>query len=85
MKKTLLTVLIFLFLTASAFAGALININTADQATLESIPHIGPAKAAAIMAYRKVHPFESIEDLANVKGIGAATVEKIKELLCVSD
>ena len=83
MKKLMLTVFMFFFLAAAAIAG--ININTADQATLESIPYIGPTKAAAIIEYRKNHPFKSIEDLANVKGIGMKTVEKIKELISVSN
>ncbi len=84
MKKLMLTVFLFFFLTLSAFAG-LININTANQATLETLPYIGATKAAAIIEYRKNHPFKSIEDLAKVKGIGAKTVEKIKEFITVSD
>ena len=84
MKKILMTALLFFFLTASAFAG-LININTADLATLESLPHIGPTKAAAIMDYRKNHPFKSIEDLANVKGIGLKTVAKLKGMITIAD
>ena len=84
MKKLMLTVLMFFFLTASAFAG-LININTADQATLESIPHIGPTKATAIIEYRKDHPFKTVEDLAMVKGIGEKTIAKIKNMITVSD
>ena len=83
MKKLLLTALMFFFLTTSALAG-LIDINTANQATLESLPHVGPTKAAAIIEYRKNHPFKSVEDLANVKGIGTKTVEKLKGLITVS-
>lgn len=83
MKNLMLTVFLFFFLATAAIAG--ININTADQAALESIPHIGPTKAAAIIEYRKNHPFKSLEDLANVKGIGMKTVEKIKELISVAD
>jgi len=83
-KKSLLTVVMLFFLTASAFAGA-ININTADQATLESLPHIGPTKATAIIEYRKHHQFNSVEELTNVKGIGAKTMEKLKNQLTVAD
>lgn len=74
---------------ASAAAGLLVafgvqatpvNVNTADmQAIADALPGIGPAKAKAIIDYRTQHgPFKVKEDLANVPGIGAATLEKIK-------
>ena len=84
MKKWVLTVLMLFFFSAAAFAG-LVNINTADMEALESLPHIGPAKAAAIIEYRKNHHFNSIDELANVKGIGAKTVEKLKSLITIGD
>ncbi len=56
---------------------SVININTADAATLSDLHGIGPAKAEAIIAHRKQHgPFKSIEQLADVKGIGDALIEK---------
>jgi len=56
-----------------------VNINTADQATLEKIKGIGPKKAEDIIAYRKANGnFKSIEDLGKVKGIGPKILEKIK-------
>lgn len=58
----------------------LIDLNTADQSALESLPGIGPAKALAIIAAR---PFASVDDLARVKGIGAKTVEKLRPYLRV--
>ena len=74
---------------ASAVAGLLltfgaqatpVNVNTADmQAISDALPGIGPAKAQAIVDYRTQHgPFKAKEDLSNVPGIGAATLEKIK-------
>ena len=48
-------------------------------------PGIGPAKAQAIVDYRKAHgPFKSVEELKDVKGIGAKRFEKLKPDLAVS-
>ncbi len=82
MKQFFLTVCLFFFLTATALAAA-ININTADQKALETLPGIGPAKAEAIIIYRKTHKFESVDDLAKVKGIGEKSMENLKELITV--
>lgn len=61
-----------------------LNLNTATQAALESLPGIGPVKAAEIIAYReKIGAFFSIEELLNVKGIGPATLESIREYLVI--
>jgi len=58
-----------------------VDINTADAATLVRVLHnIGPAKAEAIIAWREENgAFKSIEQLAQVKGIGLATVERNRE------
>jgi competence protein ComEA len=61
-------------------AGALVDINTADQKALESLPGVGPATAKAIVQGR---PYKSVEDLANVKGLGKSKLEKIKPLVTV--
>ena len=61
-------------------AGALVDINTADQKTLESLPGVGPATATEIV---KGRPYKSVDDLANVKGIGKSKLEKIKPLVTV--
>jgi competence protein ComEA len=60
-------------------AGGLININTASQTELESLPGIGPTRAQAIIAYRTQHgPFARIEDIQNVSGIGEKTFESLR-------
>lgn len=54
-----------------------ININTASSEELQTLVQIGPVRAEAILAYRKQHgPFQRIEDLEKVSGIGPKTVEK---------
>ena len=65
---------------AAVVASAQVNINTADAVTLaDQLNGIGEVKAKAIVDYRTQNgPFKSIEDLANVDGIGAATIEKNK-------
>ncbi|MFB1080603.1 helix-hairpin-helix domain-containing protein [Jeotgalibacillus sp. JSM ZJ347] len=57
-----------------------ININRATQSELESIPGIGPSKAAAIIQYREEKgQFKSIEEIMNISGIGEKTFDKLKE------
>lgn len=59
-----------------------VNINTATQKELETLPGIGPTKAQDIINYRTQNgPFKSIEDIVKVKGIGEKTFESIKNLI----
>ncbi|EMG28540.1 DNA-binding protein, ComEA family [Listeria fleischmannii 1991] len=59
-----------------------INVNQASISDLQEVPGIGEAKAKAILDYReKEGLFQTIDDLKNVSGIGAKTVEKLKEYL----
>jgi competence protein ComEA len=65
-------------------AGALVDINTATAAELETLPRIGPTTAQRIMQYREANgPFAAIEDIQNVPGIGPATFEGLKDLITV--
>jgi competence protein ComEA len=57
-----------------------ININTASVEALDALPGVGPAIARRIVDYRSEHgPFATIEDIMNVKGIGPATFDKMKD------
>ncbi len=54
---------------------AIVNLNTADQATLETLPEVGPVTAAAILAWRDQHGgFTAVEELLEVDGIGDKTL-----------
>ncbi|MFY9143687.1 ComEA family DNA-binding protein [Sulfuricurvum sp.] len=67
-----------------SFAIGAININKANSAQLQRLYGIGPTKAQEIIKYRKAHNgFRSVDELVNVKGIGAKTVIKIKPQVTV--
>ena len=77
--------LAFAFALWSGAALAALNLNTATKEELEGLPGIGPAKAQAILDYRKAHGgFKSVEELKDVKGIGAKRFEKLKGELTVA-
>jgi competence protein ComEA len=62
-----------------------IDVNAASAAELERLPRVGPALAARIVAWREAHgPFESIEDLRHVRGIGPATARMLAPLVTFS-
>lgn len=62
----------------------LVNINTADAATLCTLPGIGESRAADIIAYREAHgAFNSIEDIMKVPGIKDAAFGKIRDRISV--
>ena len=64
----------------------MININTADAEELMQLPGIGEVKAQRVIEHREAHgAFETIEDIMNVKGIGAKTFLKFKDRITVGE
>lgn len=83
-------------LSATALVGALlfapfsmasepVNVNTATAEEIAAaLKGVGPAKAEAIVAYREANgPFVSVDQLTEVKGIGAATIEKNRSQILI--
>ncbi|WP_347330215.1 ComEA family DNA-binding protein [Marinimicrobium locisalis] len=71
-----------LLLSVAAWAepAAPVNINTADVASLSQLDGIGEKKAQAILAWREANgEFVSVNQLAEVRGIGEATIEENRE------
>jgi competence protein ComEA len=63
---------------ATSGVGALVDLNTADQTALESLPSVGPVTAQAILAWRTEHGgFTSVDQLLDVDGIGEATLAQL--------
>jgi competence protein ComEA len=60
-----------------------VNLNTATQEELVALPGIGPAKAKAIIDYRNAHPFKSVEEVKNVRGIGDHLYDSLKGKISV--
>ena len=69
----------------AATNGAVINLNTASVAQLETLPGIGKSTAERILEYRQKNgAFKKVEDLMNVRGIGEKNFLKLKPLVTVS-
>lgn len=65
-------------------AAAPVNINTADAQALEQVKGIGPAKAKAIVDYRRQHgPFAKVDDLTRVSGIGEKSLVQLRDQVTV--
>jgi len=70
--------------TSPQATGEPININTATDAELESLPSIGPSLAQKIVEWRETHgPFLKPEDIIQVSGIGQSKFEQIRDLITV--
>ncbi|HEX2574921.1 MAG TPA: helix-hairpin-helix domain-containing protein, partial [Aquihabitans sp.] len=61
-----------------------VDLNTATAEQLDTLPGVGPATAAAILAHRDEHgPFGSVDELLEVRGIGDAKLEQLRPLVRV--
>ena len=80
----LFTFIFCMLLSTTSFAST-VDINTANVETLDTLPGIGPAKAAKIIAYRESNgPFKAIVELDDVPGIGPATLAKLTPLVSIN-
>lgn len=83
------TLMISVFTVGAVFAQAmtgLVNINTADEAALIALEHIGKAKAQAIVKYRHEHgAFKTVDELKGVPGIGDRVLTAIRDKVTVGD
>ncbi|KUY59696.1 ComEA family DNA-binding protein [Burkholderia sp. RF2-non_BP3] len=81
MLKKLLMLFVALSLSLAAGLAAAVEVNSADQAALESVKGLGPVKSKAIIDERtKNGPFKDADDLANrVKGLGTKSVGHLEE------
>jgi competence protein ComEA len=69
--------------TGSA-TGQPVNINTASADELDTLPGVGPTTAEAIIAYREQNgPFTSVDQLLDVRGIGDAKLEQLRNLVTI--
>ena len=70
---------------AAASEGRPIDINSADSATLESVPGIGKSLSQRIVAFREKNgPFQSVDDLLKVQGVGEKSIQKLRPYLTVA-
>ena len=82
----LLLISAFLMFVFAGPAFAVVNINTATHAELETLQGIGPAKAKAIIAHREQKGlFASTEHLTEVDGIGQGTMNQLRDSITVGD
>lgn len=69
---------------ADSAGGGKVNLNTADETALETLPRVGPAMAKRIIEWRtKNGHFSTVEDLMSVTGVGEKTFADLKELITV--
>lgn len=69
---------------SGAPAGGLVNLNTATEAELDDLPGVGPVTAASILEWRQENgQFSSVDDLLEVRGIGEATLEDLRDHVTV--
>jgi competence protein ComEA len=70
--------------SASTAPAGPLDLNTADEAALDALPGIGPSTAKAIVEHRaRIGRFTSVDQLLDVRGIGAAKLEQLRPLVTV--
>ncbi len=84
-RQKLIAALLILAMPVFAYAGP-VDVNTADEETISAeLKGIGITKAIAIVEYRKANgPFRSVDDLAQVKGIGERTIAMNREFIMLN-
>ncbi len=69
---------------ASAGGAQVLSLNTSTASELETLPGVGPVLAARIVAYREEHgPFDAVEDLLSITGIGERMLATLRDLVAV--
>ena len=70
--------------SSAALASGILDLNRATAAEFEGLPGIGPTLAAAIVQYREQNgPFQSVDELLNVPGIGPTRLSQLRALVRV--
>ncbi len=70
---------------AAASEARPIDLNTADSAALETVPGIGKSLSQRILTFREKNgPFQSVDDLLKVQGVGEKSIQKLRPYLTVS-
>ncbi|MDQ6982791.1 MAG: helix-hairpin-helix domain-containing protein [Mariprofundus sp.] len=87
LRQMLLSLFVAMFMAGGlAWAGDVVNINSATAKELQKVDGIGAKTAARIVVYRDEHgAFKSVDELLKVKGIGKKKLEKAGDELTVSD
>lgn len=87
MLRKLAIFMLGLVLCLPLHASTPVNVNTADAATIaKALDGIGPAKAAAIVAWRQEHgPFKTVDEVGQVKGVGASTLDRNRAAILISE
>jgi competence ComEA-like helix-hairpin-helix protein len=65
--------------------GLKLDLNRVNAAALEALPGVGPARAEAILRSREMQPFQTVEQLRNISGIGPVTLKQLRPYLMVDE
>ena len=86
--KTILAFAIITIISAQAFAadssGNVVNVNEASISQLKLLPHVGDAMAQRIIDARQKQPFNKLDDLLKIKGIGKTSIKKLEPYIAFS-